>query len=68
VEPDGARFDSTLGEFLLPYDAVRAAADPDEVLMAFLRSTYAAAADLAGWDRAALECEEGRIGRPRQIG
>jgi hypothetical protein len=44
-----------LGEFLLPYEDVRAAADPDEALLAFLRSTYEAAADLAGWDRAALE-------------
>jgi hypothetical protein len=46
---------------------VRTAADPDAALLAFLQSTYAAAADLAGWDRAALECEEGLIGRPRRI-
>jgi hypothetical protein len=67
VSPAAARFDPTLGEFLLSYEAVRAAADPDEVLMSFLQSTYAAAADLAHWDRAALECGEGQIGHPRVV-
>ena len=43
------------GEFLLPYEAVRTAPDPDRALLAFLQSTYEAAADLGGWDRAALE-------------
>jgi len=65
VGPEGARFDAALGEFVLPYDAVRAAADPEGALMAFLSSTYAAAADLGHWDRAALECELGAPGRPR---
>ena len=51
----GAIYDPELKEFLLPYDAVRRAANPDEVLMGFLQETYAAAADAAGWDRAALE-------------
>lgn len=55
VQPDAAVFDATLGEFLLPYDEVRAAADPDAMLLAFLESTYGAAADLAGWDRPLLE-------------
>jgi hypothetical protein len=55
IEPKEASFDATLGEFVLPYDAVRRAAHPDEALLAFLQTTYAAAADLAGWDRAALE-------------
>jgi hypothetical protein len=68
VAPAQARFDSGLGEFLLPYDAVRSAPDPDAALMAFLQSTYEAAADLAGWDRAALECAPGRPGRPRPVG
>lgn len=68
VSPSQARFDAELGEFLLPYDAVRTAPDPDAVLLSFLQSTYEAAADLAGWDRAALECEEGRAGRPRPVG
>ena len=59
VAPGAARFDSALGEFLLDYEAVRAAPDPDAALLAFLESTYAAAADLGGWDRAALECALG---------
>jgi hypothetical protein len=67
VSPPAARFDIALGEFLLPYAAVRDAEAPDESLLAFLQSTYEAAADLAGWDRAALECEEGRLGQPRAI-
>ena len=67
VRPPQARFDSGLGEFLLPYDAVRTAPDPDAALLAFLGSTYAAAADAAGWDRAALECELGEPRRPRPI-
>jgi len=65
VSPGGAYFEPKLGEFLLPYDAVRAAPDPDAALLAFLRSTYDAAARLGGWDRAALECEEGEPGVPR---
>jgi len=64
VSPGGAYFEPRLGEFLLPYDDVRTAPDPDAALLAFLRSTYDAAARLGGWDRAALECEEGRPGVP----
>jgi hypothetical protein len=64
VEPAEARFSAELGEFLLPYASVRAASDPDGALMAFLQSTYAAAADLAGWDRPRLERAEGPIGHP----
>jgi hypothetical protein len=67
VSPAEARYDPTLGEFLLPYEAVRTAADPDAALLAFLQSTYQAAADLGRWDRAALECEEGEPGRPRPV-
>lgn len=55
VTPAGARYDAELGEFVLPYEAVRTAQDPDAVLLGFLQSTYEAAADAAGWDRAALE-------------
>jgi hypothetical protein len=51
----GAFYDAQLNEFVLPYDAIRQAADPDRTLMGFLQETYAAAADGAGWDRAALE-------------
>ena len=66
IAPAAARYDPALGEFILPYEAVRTAPDPDEALLAFLESTYAAAADLGGWDRAALECTLGEPGRPRQ--
>jgi hypothetical protein len=55
VAPTAARWDPTLREFLLPYEAVRRARDPRGELRAFLDSTYAAAAELARWDRAALE-------------
>ena len=67
VAPAGARFDAALGEFLLPYEAVRTAADPEAALLAFLQSTYEAATDLGAWDRAALEREEGEPGRPPPI-
>jgi len=67
VAPDAARFDARLGEFLLPYAAVRAAADPEAALMDFLGSTYRAVADLGGWDRAALDCATGEPGRPRRL-
>lgn len=65
VKPDAAFFSKELGEFILPYDAVRTARDPDGALMDFLQSTYVAAADLAKWDRKALECGLGRAGQPR---
>ena len=55
VRPGAAFYHRELGEFLLPYDDVRRAASPDAELLAFLDSTYAAAADLGRWDRAALE-------------
>jgi hypothetical protein len=57
VFPAAGRFDETLGEFTLPYEMVRSAADPEAELTAFLQSTYEAAADLAHWDRVALERE-----------
>lgn len=55
VEPAEAYYSSDLREYLLPYEAVRASALPDETLMRFLRSTYDVAADLGRWDRTALE-------------
>ena len=55
VRPDAAFYSSELGEFILPYDAVRQADSPDRVLLEFLQTTYEAAANLAGWDRASLE-------------
>lgn len=55
VEPEAVVYHEDLGEFVLPYEAVRTAPDPDAALLAFLQSTYEAAADLADWDREALE-------------
>lgn len=55
VRPEGAYYHPDLHEFLLPYEHVRAAPSPDDALMSFLQSTYDAAADLAHWDRRALE-------------
>jgi Family of unknown function (DUF5996) len=67
VRPDAAFFHQGLGEFILPYDAVRTASNPDATLLAFLQSTYEAAANLAKWDRAALECSPGIPGVPRPL-
>jgi hypothetical protein len=55
VGPSGAYYQAEMREFILPYQAVRAAASPDDAVLEFLQSTYEAAADLAGWDRDALE-------------
>ncbi|HLW54086.1 MAG TPA: DUF5996 family protein [Candidatus Angelobacter sp.] len=55
VRPEQAFYNQGLGEFLLNYEDVRRAASPTQALMEFLESTYAAAASLAKWDRAALE-------------
>ena len=68
MRPDAAFFSKDLGEFILPYDAVRTAAEPDEALLEFLQSTYEAAANAAKWDRDALECAIGRPGLPRKLG
>ena len=67
VRPEQAFFSRELGEFILPYDAVRTAPDPEGELMEFLQSTYEAAANLGHWDRAALECALGEAGRPRLV-
>lgn len=55
VQPQGAYYSEALGEFVLPYEVVRHADDPDATVLAFLQSTYEAAAELGKWDRAALE-------------
>lgn len=55
ILPAGAYYDESLGQHILPYDALRQATSPDDDLMQFLVSTYEAAADLGHWDRAALE-------------
>ena len=67
AKQQAACFDKMLGEFLLPYDAVRLAADPEAALMAFLQSTYEAAAHLGNWDRPSLECDVGEPGVPRSL-
>jgi hypothetical protein len=67
VAPPGASFNAALGEFLLPYDIVRAASDPDAAVLAFLQATYEAAANAGKWDRAALECQTGAPGVPRPV-
>jgi hypothetical protein len=67
VDPAEASWNADLGEFLLDYDVVRSAADPSATLLAFCHSTYAAAADLADWDRDALECPLGRPRIPRIV-
>lgn len=59
VAAAGARWDDDLGEFVLPYELVRTADDPDATLLAFLQSTYEAAATTARWDRSALERPDG---------
>ncbi|MFO7963089.1 MAG: DUF5996 family protein [Desulfobacterales bacterium] len=55
VQPEAAYYHKELREFILPYEAVRTAGEPDTVLLDFLQSTYQAEADLADWDRSALE-------------
>jgi uncharacterized protein DUF5996 len=61
VLPGAAYFHQELGEFILPYEAVRTAASPERELRSFLESTYSAAADLADWNRAELERGPRRI-------
>lgn len=55
IQPAAARFDAALGEFVLPYEAVRTSADPQATLLAFMESTYDAAATARAWDRAQLD-------------
>jgi hypothetical protein len=64
IKPAAAFWSKELGEFLLPYAAMRSSPDPDGALLEFLQSTYEAAADLAEWDRAALERPIGEPGKP----
>jgi hypothetical protein len=67
VRPKAAQFAASLGEWVLPYDALRTADDPERSLLEFLQDTYVAAAQGAHWDRAALECAPGVPGRPRTV-
>jgi len=63
--PPGAAFEPALGEYVLPYATVCAAADPDQLVFDFLQASYGAAADAARWDRQALECAVGVPGVPK---
>ena len=63
----GAHFEASLGEFILPYETVRSAAEPDTLVLDFLSTTYAAAATCGGWNRAALECRLGIPGHVRPL-
>jgi hypothetical protein len=67
VLPAAAFFSEAVGEFILPYDVVRSADQPDQALLEFLQSTYDAAADAASWDRQALECPPGQPGMVRKV-
>src|ERR1700710_1870107 len=67
VRPDAAFFSEALGEFILAYDAVHTADDPDNALLDFLQSSYEAAANAAKWDRAALESSLGQPRSPRRL-
>lgn len=57
VEPKGAFFYPEMGEFILPYEAVRSAPEPEKALLQFMQTTYEAAANTANWDRKLLECD-----------
>ena len=63
----GAHYEAKLGEFVLPYEVVRASAAPEDTLLEFLSMTYGAAADCGGWDRAALECSLGVPAKVRAV-
>jgi hypothetical protein len=63
----GARYERALGEFILPYETVRQAADPEGTLLEFLTRSYGAAAECGHWDREALECSLGAPGRVRPV-
>ncbi len=65
VLPDAASYSPAAGQFQLPYEAVRTAADPDRTLLDFLQTTYEAAAQHGRWDRAALEDDPDRRAAPR---
>jgi hypothetical protein len=67
VAPAETYWHADLGEFVLPYSAVREAEDPEGALMAFLETTYTAVADHGGWDREALEIPLGGFGEPYDV-
>jgi Family of unknown function (DUF5996) len=67
VRPAQAFFSTALSEFILPYEAMRLAPDPEQALMEFLQTTYEAAANLGQWNRGALECPPGVPRTPRAV-
>ena len=67
IEPEEAFWHAGLGEFVLPYAAVRAADNPDAALLRFLETSYHEIASRAGWDRASLEIPTGLFGRPYDV-
>ena len=69
VRPEGAAFDTEVGEFLLPYELVRTAEDPEATLLEFMQSTYEAGADRAAWPRWQLERKSAApVGKERDSG
>ena len=67
VRPDAAFFSEVLGEFILPYDAVRTAAQPDQTLLEFLHSSYEAAANAAKWDRERWNARQASLASVRAV-
>ena len=67
ITPAEAFYSNDLSEYILPYDAVARADDPERALMDFLTSSYEAAASLGKWERAVLECAIGVPGKPREV-
>lgn len=67
IDHEDTFYSEKLGEFILPYDSVRSAADPAESLLKFLTATYIAAAETGRWDREALECDLGQPAIPRRV-
>ena len=66
IEPKATSYNQAFGEFVLPYDAVRTSPDPKATLLAFLDSTYEAAASLGNWDRS-QDCPRGAVGSPPSL-
>src|SRR5436853_2205274 len=66
IQPDAAPHEPKLREFILPYDAVRTAENPDKALLDFAQSTYDAASELGKWDRVALEEKKPALHLPQQ--
>ena len=65
INTAGAFYDRGVGQFILPYDVTRSSSDPDALVLGFLQETYVAAAELASWDRRALE--RPRVRQPQAL-